>query len=73
MWRRIEPSSLNRRGLQAQRHITAKGTKPDNLKSGVTHPCYYDPDINPSYQEFASHYGMVVLPARCANRGTRPR
>lgn len=37
---------------------------PDNLKSGVTQPCYYDPDINPSYQEFASHYGMVVLPAR---------
>lgn len=37
---------------------------PDNLKSGVTHPGYYDPDINPSYQEFASHYGMAVLPAR---------
>ncbi len=37
---------------------------PDNLKSGVTHPCDYDPDINPSYQEFASHYGRVVLPAR---------
>ena len=37
---------------------------PDNLKSGVTHPCYDDPDLNPSYQEFASHYGMVVLPAR---------
>ncbi len=37
---------------------------PDNLKSGVTHPCYYDPDLNPSYQEFASHYGMAVLPAR---------
>jgi transposase len=37
---------------------------PDNLKSGVTHPGYYDPDINPSDQEFASHYGMAVLPAR---------
>lgn len=37
---------------------------PDNLKSGVTHPCYYDPDLNPSYQEFASHYGVAVLPAR---------
>ena len=24
---------------------------PDNLKSGVTSPCYYDPDINPTYQE----------------------
>ena len=37
---------------------------PDNLKSGVTHACYYDPDLNPSYQEFAGHYGMAVLPAR---------
>ena len=37
---------------------------PDNLKSGVTYPCYYDPDLNPSYQEFASHYGIAVLPAR---------
>lgn len=37
---------------------------PDNLKSGVTHSCYYDPDLNPSYQEFASHFCMAVLPAR---------
>lgn len=37
---------------------------PDNLKGGVTHPCYYDPDLNPSYQEFASPYGIAVLPAR---------
>ncbi len=37
---------------------------PDNLKSGVKDPCYYEPDINPSYQEMAEHYGAVVLPAR---------
>jgi transposase len=37
---------------------------PDNLKSGVTHPCFYDPDLNPGYQEFAGHSGMAVLPAR---------
>lgn len=37
---------------------------PDNLKSGVSHPCRYEPDLNPSYQELASHYGMAVLPAR---------
>ena len=37
---------------------------PDNLKSGVTHPCRYEPDLNPSYQELASHYGVAVLPAR---------
>jgi transposase len=37
---------------------------PDNLKSGVTDPCRYEPGINPSYQEFAEHYGVAILPAR---------
>ena len=37
---------------------------PDNLKAGVKDPCYYDPELNPSYQELAEHYGVVVLPAR---------
>ncbi len=37
---------------------------PDNIKSGVTHPCRYEPDLNPAYHEFAVHYGVAVLPAR---------
>ena len=37
---------------------------PDNLKSGVKDPCFYDPEINPTYLDMARHYGMVVLPAR---------
>lgn len=37
---------------------------PDNLKSGVLKPHRYDPDLNPAYQEFASHYGLAILPAR---------
>lgn len=37
---------------------------PDNLKSGVTHPCRYEPDINPTYQELAEHYDTTVIPAR---------
>lgn len=37
---------------------------PDNLKAGVTKPHYYDPDINISYQDFASHYNLAVIPAR---------
>lgn len=37
---------------------------PDNLKSGVTKPDRYDPDLNPAYQEFARHYGLAILPAR---------
>jgi transposase len=37
---------------------------PDNLKAGVTHPCRYEPDINPTYQDLAEHYGTSVIPAR---------
>lgn len=37
---------------------------PDNLKSGVTRPCRYEPDVNPAYQEMARHYGTAIVPAR---------
>jgi len=37
---------------------------PDQLRSGVKDPCYYEPDLNPSYQELAAHYGISVIPAR---------
>jgi len=37
---------------------------PDNPKTAVTRACRYDPDLNPTYQEFAVHYGMGVVPAR---------
>jgi hypothetical protein len=37
---------------------------PDNLKTGVTKPNYYDPKLNPAYWEFAKHYGIAVIPAR---------
>ncbi|MCP4608217.1 MAG: IS21 family transposase [Planctomycetes bacterium] len=37
---------------------------PDNLKSGVTDACRYEPDLNPTYQMFAEHYGIAVIPAR---------
>lgn len=37
---------------------------PDNLKSGVTSPHRYDPDVNPTYQDMAEHYGVAVIPAR---------
>ncbi len=37
---------------------------PDNTKTGVTKPCRYEPDLNPSYQEMAAHYGVAVVPAR---------
>jgi transposase len=37
---------------------------PDNPKTGVKHPSHYEPDINPTYQDMARHYGTVVIPAR---------
>jgi len=37
---------------------------PDNLKAAVSKPCRYEPDINPTYQDFAEHYGITVIPAR---------
>jgi transposase len=37
---------------------------PDNLKAGVTNPCRYEPDINPTYQDLADHYQTAVIPAR---------
>jgi len=37
---------------------------PDNLKAGVTSPHLYEPEINPTYLEFARHYDLVVIPAR---------
>lgn len=37
---------------------------PDNAKTGVSRACRYDPDLNPTYQEMAMHYGMGVVPTR---------
>ncbi len=37
---------------------------PDNLKSGITSPCRYEPEVNPTYQELADHYDTAVIPAR---------
>ena len=37
---------------------------PDNLRSGVSKASRYEPDINPTYQDLATHYDVAVLPAR---------
>jgi transposase len=37
---------------------------PDNTRTGVSRACRYDPDLNPTYQEMAMHYGVGVVPAR---------
>jgi len=38
--------------------------RPDNPKTGVKSPHYYEPDLNPTYQELAEYYQVAVLPAR---------
>jgi transposase len=37
---------------------------PDQLKDAITQSCRYEPGVNRTYQELASHYGAVVIPAR---------
>lgn len=37
---------------------------PDNLRSGVSRPHRYEPDVNATYQDMAAHYGVAVIPAR---------
>jgi transposase len=36
----------------------------DQLKSGVTRSCRYEPEVQRTYEDLASHYGTTVLPAR---------
>ena len=43
---------------------TTKQVVPDNLKSGVTKACLYEPTINRTYADFARHYSTAICPAR---------
>lgn len=36
----------------------------DNLKAGVTATCRYEPGVNRTYQDLATHYDTAILPAR---------
>ncbi|MFQ5411997.1 MAG: IS21 family transposase [Phycisphaerae bacterium] len=36
----------------------------DNLKSGITKACFYEPAVNRTYSDLARHYGTAVVPAR---------
>jgi len=39
---------------------------PDNASAIVRRPCYYEPELHPSYAEFAAHYSTAILPTRIA-------
>jgi len=45
---------------------------PDCLKSAVTKPDKYEPDINLLYKDFSEHYGTVILPARTYHPKDKP-
>jgi len=38
----------------------------DNLKAGVLRADWFDPELNPKLEEFARHYGTVILPTKPA-------
>jgi transposase len=36
----------------------------DNLRSGITKACFYEPAVNRTYAEMATHYDTAIVPAR---------
>ena len=70
VWKRDLPSWIgsHNRAVEFFQGV-AEVTVPDNWKTGVKDPCYYEPDLNPTYHDWAEHYGTVVIPARVG----RPR
>ena len=36
----------------------------DNLRSGITKACFYEPSVNRTYAEMAAHYDTAIVPAR---------
>ena len=36
----------------------------DNLKAGVTTASRYEPGVNRTYQDLATHYGTTIMPTR---------
>jgi transposase len=46
---------------------------PDQLRSGVTVSCRYEPGIQRTYEEFAQHYNTVIIPARPKRPRDKPK
>jgi len=65
VWKRDLPSWIGSHTRTVEFfHGVAAVTVPDNWKTGVKDPCYYEPDLNPTYRDWAEHYGTVIIPAR---------
>jgi transposase len=43
---------------------TTRLVVPDQWKAGVNKPCFWDPELNRTYQDWATHYGVAIVPAR---------
>jgi transposase len=43
---------------------TARQTVSDNLKAGVTRPCFHEPMVNRTCADLARHYRTAIVPAR---------
>jgi transposase len=37
---------------------------PDNLKAAIQKACRYEPEVNSTYADMASHYNTIIIPAR---------
>ena len=48
------------------------GIVPDNLKSAVTQSSNYEPLLNETFDDFASHYGTTILPTRSRKPKDKP-
>lgn len=45
----------------------------DNLRSGITKACFYEPGVQRTYQEMAAYYACAVLPARVRKPRDKPK
>lgn len=61
-----EPARLDRHAYNLFRYLCGvpKFVVCDNLKAAVTNPDRFDPGLNRTYAEMASHYGTAILAAR---------
>ena len=46
--------------------------RPDNCKTAVKSPKYYEPVINTSYWELGQHYGVAIIPTRSRKPKDKP-
>lgn len=50
----------------------SKVVVPDNLKTGVSKPDWYSPEVQKNYQAMAEHYDTVIVPARVGKPKDKP-